>query len=117
MDLDEAHNSVLVGTLEGLSQFRYQVQAESTARHVAIYPNPFIQGVNTSIVFDSLPEQALIQVFTISGEHVADIAAQRNPLRGGWEATWTPARIASGLYLAVVWADSRRSVYRFAVVK
>jgi hypothetical protein len=108
---------VLVGTLEGLSQFRYRVEAESTARHVAIYPNPFIQGVNTSIVFDSLPEQALIQVFTLSGEHVADLAAQRNPLRGSWEATWAPTRIASGLYLAVVWAGSRRSVYRFAVVK
>jgi ligand-binding sensor domain-containing protein len=117
LDLDEAHNSVLVGTMAGLSQFRYQVLAESTARHVAIYPNPFIQGVSTRVVFDSLPEQALVQIFTLSGEHVADIAAQRNPLRGGWEATWTPERVASGLYLAVVWADSQRSVYRFAVVK
>jgi hypothetical protein len=117
LDLDETHNSVLVGTLAGLSQFRYDVRAESSARHVAIYPNPFIQGVSTSVVFDSLPEHALIQVFTLSGEHVVDIAAQRNPLRGGWEATWEQTRIASGLYLSVVWADRQRSVYRFAVVK
>ncbi len=118
MDLDERHNSVLVGTLAGLSQFRYQVQAESTARNAEIYPNPFIQGVSTSVVFDRLPEQARVQILTLSGEQVADIKAKPNPLRGGWEATWTPpTRVASGLYLAVVWADSRRSVYRFAVVK
>lgn len=123
MDLDEADNSVLVGTLAGLGQFHYTIQAESTARNVAIYPNPFIQGVKTSIVFDSLPKKARVQVFTLSGELVADsrepatgIKVGPNAQRGSWEATWAPTRIASGLYLAVVWAGSQRSVYRFAVV-
>lgn len=125
LDLDEAHNSVLVGTLAGLSQFHYDIDTASTVRDVIIYPNPFVQGVNTSVVFDSLPQNAWVQIFTLSGELLADsretaadIKVQPNPLRGGWEATWTPPmRVASGLYLAVVWADSRRSVYRFAVVK
>jgi streptogramin lyase len=113
LDLNEDRNSVLVGTLSGLSQFRFEVQAESSTRGVAIYPNPFIQGVHREMVFDSLPGQAWIQIYTISGELVAEFAANETYHRAAWE----PARAASGLYLAVVRAGGERSVYRIALVK
>lgn len=113
LDLNEARSSVLVGTLAGLSQFRFQVPAESSAKNVDIYPNPFIQGVHREMVFDKLPSGSWVQIYTISGELVAEFPANETYHRAAWE----PLRVASGLYLAVVWAGDQRCIYRIALVK
>jgi len=113
LDLNEDRSSVLVGTLSGLSLFRFEVPAESSAKSVDIYPNPFIQSVHREMVFDRLPSGSWVQVYTISGELVAEFPANETYHRAAWE----PRRVASGLYLAVVWAGNQRCVYRIALVK
>jgi streptogramin lyase len=113
LDLNEDRSSVLVGTLSGLNRFQFEVPTESSAAYVEIYPNPFIQGVHREVVFDRLPGGSWVQIFTLSGELVAEFPANETYHRAAWE----PRRVASGLYVAVVRAGNQRRVYRVALVK
>ena len=82
--------------------------------------SPYRPGdLNSGVVFDRLPAQAEIRVYTVSGEHVRTFSSSGTGGRLQWDAkTEKGADAASGIYFAVIKGpDGNTAVRKIAVIR
>jgi len=112
LDLDDNRGIAGVGSARGFSLFSFAPELESTFVGLKIYPNPCILGVHQGVVVEGLPADARVQVYSISGQPVAQLTTSP----GMGRAVWYPRRVASGLYLLVATAGGKFRVEKVALV-
>lgn len=114
--LDEDQGVVLIGSKNGgLSRFSFRLTPPANLESISVHPNPFVPAAgHQRVIFDRLPADARITIYTLAGERIATLAADPNRHAQAWTP---PASIASGLYLAVVSTPSGRRSVKFTVVK
>ncbi|MBS4016232.1 MAG: T9SS type A sorting domain-containing protein [Candidatus Latescibacteria bacterium] len=110
--IDQANGFLLVATKEGISQFHYRITPPSVLSQIRAYPNPFIKSQHSAITFDSLPADAKISIYNLVGELICELTPNTN-FPG---ARWTPSNMPSGVYLALIVADGKRQVVKFAII-
>ncbi len=112
MTLTDNRGIAGVGSARGFSLFSFAPELESTLVGLKIYPNPCILGVHQGVVVEGLPADARVQVYSISGQPVAQLTTSP----GMGRAVWYPRRVASGLYLLVATAKGKFRVEKVALV-
>ncbi len=87
---------------------------------VVVYPNPFIpsQSLNGYITFKNLTENAIIDIYTINGEHVRTI----EKFGGGDELVWDVLNkdgeeVASGTYVYVIQNNLQSFVGKVVILR
>ena len=80
---------------------------------VIIYPNPYRadMGCEEKIIFDTLPSETKIWIYTIMGKLVkkVDVKGTR------WE--WNIDKIPSGIYIYLIKADEFKSKGKITIIK
>ncbi|MGQ9678531.1 MAG: hypothetical protein ACUVUD_04545 [bacterium] len=112
LDLDDFRGVAGLGSARGFSLFRYALESETTLAGIRVYPNPCVLGLHSGVVIEGLPADARVQVYTVSGQPVADLTISP----GMGRAVWYPGRVASGLYLLVATSSGRVRVEKVALV-
>jgi ligand-binding sensor domain-containing protein len=114
--IDENRGMAFIGSKNGgVSQFRFQKPPVADLDSVSIHPNPFIPSSgHQRIIFDRLPNNALVRIYTLAGELIATIKADPNHRAQAWQPL---PRIASGLYVAVISTPQTRRIKKIAIVK
>lgn len=113
LDLDDEHGIARIGTVRGLSLFKWLVERDTTeTAPPRVYPNPCVAGVHGGVVIDGLPAGAEVHVFTLSGAPVAVVKSSP----GLGRAVWLPGRRASGIYVLVIRSARGTRVERVALV-
>ena len=104
---------VAVGTQRGLSLLNVTpVPDTGIDSGIRVYPNPCILGENERIRIAGLPEQARVEIRTLTGALVARLAVNQ----GRREAVWRPGDVATGIYLVSVFGTKGIRVERVAVI-
>jgi streptogramin lyase len=114
--IDDETGTAAVGTLRGISLYSFGGDTlPDDAGRLLVYPNPCIleQGREVGVVIDSLPEDARVEIRTLSGRLIDDVSVTEGLRR----AVWFPRDVASGLYLVVVKNSYGATVERVAVVR
>lgn len=114
LDIDRRRGRVAVGTLQGLTLLSLGTDSVPTsAASLRVYPNPCILGTHSRVVIDSLPENASVEVRTLTGRLVARPEVDA----GLHRAVWRPGDVATGIYLLVVSGRLGTHVTRVAVIR
>jgi hypothetical protein len=110
--IDQVNGFVLVSTKEGISQFYFRAMPPSVSSQIRVYPNPFIKSQHNAMTFDSLPAGAKINIYSLLGELICELTPNAN--HPG--ARWIPLNMSSGIYLALIVADGKSQIIKFAIV-
>jgi hypothetical protein len=112
-----ADQNIVFAQTDHLSLYQIMVaMPSSNLSMVRVYPNPFRpalghQGVN----FVSLPSDATIDLFTLTGEKVQSLSATPTGT-AFWNGHNQAGRtVASGVYFAVVKSGSEKTILKVAV--
>lgn len=109
--VDDKRGRVWIGTSQGLSLLNYQVPPKANLDSIIVYPNPVIG--DERVIFEGLPEDARIRIYTLAGEFIEELRIDR--ARG--MTYWEPEDRASGLYLAVITSKGEKRIEKIAIVK
>lgn len=112
LDLDDYRGRAGVGTTRGFSLFNFASSYDTTTTRLRVYPNPFITKVHSGVVIDGLPNDARVQVYTLSGKPIAELSV--NP--GTGRAVWHPSNVTNGLYIIVATSGLGSYTEKVAVV-
>ena len=84
---------------------------------ILVYPNPYRgdQGWSEKITFSNLPRQAVIKIFTISGELVKTI--KHEDTADGNSKEWDISEIASGVYIYTIISPENKEMGKVSIVK
>lgn len=110
--LDDTRGFAVIGTARGVSVFNYRPARDSLLAGLRVFPNPFVLGVHSGVVIEGLPADARVQVYTLSGTPVAQLAVSP----GMGRAYWIPQRVGSGIYLVVASSRQGTIAERLALV-
>lgn len=129
----DASRRTVTGSTPHFSFFAVFASAASGLDAVRVYPNPYRPGnagaddgvaydpanLNSGIVFDRLPVDFKINIYTLTGEWVARILPRGSGTRVQWDARNSAgAAVASGVYFAVVSSpDHEPVVKKVAVIR
>ena len=82
-----------------------------------IYPNPYIKGKSLSekIIFDNLPKEAMIRIYTVSGDLVKTIK-HKDTADGGSEE-WDISGITSGVYMYTIISSEGKKTGKVSIIK
>ncbi len=114
--VDTVNHTVTV-EVDHLSIFRLAMYATVVPDpfNIKVYPNPF-KPSDGSIIFDNLPQEAIIEIFNLAGELI-------NELSGTEKVMWKPTnkegeKIASGIYIYLVTdKQGRKATGKFAIIR
>lgn len=96
-------------------------------KSVVIYPNPFVPhdgndangkpfngaDVTSGIIFDSMPEQATVEIYNLAGRRVATFSKSTGGPRAHWDAYSDDHReLASGMYIAIIRSNAGEQITR-----
>jgi hypothetical protein len=123
----------VTGRTRATSFFAIFTVASADLTQVRVYPNPFKpngtnadegrpfvnNAGNTGIVFDRLPADATIKIYTVSGNLVAEMSQTNGSGTVVWDTRTNAGKnAASGGYLAVISSPGRKSVVkRLAIIR
>jgi len=123
-------NKTITGSTPHFSFFAAFVPAHADLSALRVYPNPFrpnngdsedgtafsAGNANSGIIFDQLPDNVTIRIFTLIGQ----LVAEETSATGGriqWDARNDRGRdVASGLYFAVIKSAGQETVVRKILV-
>ncbi|TBR20455.1 hypothetical protein EPO15_13135 [bacterium] len=129
----DAVNKTITATTPHFSFFGAFVPAHADLRSVRVYPNPYKPNnasaddgtpyspgsPNSGVIFDNLPDQVTIKVFTVSAQLVREIASNASGGRVQWDVkNDRGGDVASGGYFAVISSPGQKAVVkRLGVVR
>ena len=88
----------------------------TTLNNVYVYPNPYRSSYGTNyVVFKNLTKDAVVRIYNIAGEFIAEIENKDNNDEEQWDL---PKELASGVYIFVV-KDNKgnKKIGKFAIVR
>ena len=113
IEIDDEHGVAAIGTQRGLSLFSFGVAPDTSGRPgVKVFPNPCVLGANEWVVVSELPEQASVEIRSLTGRTVAQLEVDQGMRR----AVWRPGSVAGGIYLVKVDCPKGTRIERVAVV-
>jgi len=96
----------------------YQVVELSPATdlsNVTVIPNPFKPNKHSSVTFTGLTKSAVVSIYTVTGEKIAEVAADDSGI-AQWDGTNSSGKsVASGVYLGFISDGTNKTTVKFAV--
>ena len=105
---------------------QYSSEQEIDLNKIRVVPDPYIisniwetNQFGKKLMFNNLPNECKISIFTVNGDHIADIDHNDNKGFTFWDMrTYNDQYIAYGLYIYVVTVpDGKQKVGKFLVIK
>ncbi|MFN0118318.1 MAG: T9SS type A sorting domain-containing protein [Elusimicrobiota bacterium] len=93
------------------------ISAQVYSAETYAFPNPYRANVNPNITFTNLPGSGTIEIYSISGEKVAQLSIAPGELSKQWNATNDDGeKLASGVYIYIVQAGGQTSQGKIIVI-
>lgn len=123
----DAINKTITATTSHFSFFGAFVPAHADLASLRVYPNPYKPNnasaddgtayspgsPNSGIIFDNLPDQVTIKIFTVSAQLVREISSNASGGRVQWDVkNDRGADVASGGYFAVINSPGQKAVVK-----
>ncbi len=116
IEVDNNTGFAYIGTENGFSVYESGFVAPSPdLNDMAVYPNPVYVGDDSEINFQRVPSDAIISIFTISGDLVAEINYEEDK---SWNLKNESGRtVAAGIYIFYVKSADKSGLGKFAVIR
>lgn len=123
----DAVNRTVSATTSHFSFFGAFVPAHADLASLRVYPNPYKPNnassndgtpyspgnPNSGIIFDNLPDEVTIKIFTVSAQLVREISSNASGGRVQWDVkNDRGADVASGGYFAVIYSPGQKAVVK-----
>jgi len=107
---------------EAASQFgiyRLLAQASTTLEDILAYPNPVRFGnSNNTLKFRNVPPEAVIEIYTVTGERIREIKVEPGALNVAWDGKKKNGDlVTSGLYLYRIRMNDKEVFGKIAVLR
>lgn len=95
----------------------FQLVCIGSSKAVMVYPNPYIGGKGNAvkIVFNNLPGESVLRIYTVSGKLVKTI--KHNAAADGGLEEWDVSGIAGGVYIYSVISKAGKETGKVSIVK
>ncbi|MFH1824111.1 MAG: serine hydrolase [Candidatus Firestonebacteria bacterium] len=93
------------------------ISPSTDLNNIKVYPNPFKIGNGAILKFINLTSNAVIQIYTISGEKVNEVIANSSGV-ANWNGTNVNGNVVSrGIYLGYISDETRKTIIKIAIIK